>query len=90
MACDMPEPCKSPSVNSCQKRFLLTHEKFYHAPHPVVGVVLQVGDTDMHFFSRVSKQDPYFTVLEEDGTYKRLVELELAYEADCVAPPDPV
>ena len=80
---------KCPSPASCQKRFLWTHKKVDLALHPVVGLVLQVGDTDMHFFSRVSKQDPYFTVLEEDGTYKRLVELELACENDGVAPSYP-
>ena len=25
MACDMPDPCKLPSLDSCQKRFLWTH-----------------------------------------------------------------
>ena len=41
------------------------------------------------FFS-VSKQDACFTVVEEDGGDKRLVELELACKEDGVAPPDPV
>ena len=27
MACDMPEPCKFASLDSCQKRFLWTHKK---------------------------------------------------------------
>ena len=31
-----------------------------------------------------------FTAIEEDGGDERLVELELACEADGVAPPDPV
>ena len=47
MACDMPEPYKFPSLDSCQKRFLQTHEEVNLAPHPVVGLVLQVGDTEM-------------------------------------------
>ena len=38
----------------------------------------------------VSKQGPCFTGIEEDGGDKRLVQLELACEADGVAPPDPV
>ena len=46
MACDMPEPCKFPSLDSSLKRFLWTHKEAYLAPHPVVGLVLQVGDTE--------------------------------------------
>ena len=46
MACDMPEPCKFPSLDSCQKRFLWTHKEVDLAPHPVVGLVLQIGDTE--------------------------------------------
>ena len=34
MACDVPEPCKLPSLDSCQKRFLWTHKKADLAPHP--------------------------------------------------------
>ena len=41
VACDMPEPCKFLSLDSCQ-RFLWTHEEIDLAPHPVVGLVLQV------------------------------------------------
>ena len=58
VACDMPEPCKFPSPDSCQKRFLWTHKEVELAPHPVIGLVLpsrrygentqlQVGDTEM-------------------------------------------
>ena len=46
MACDMPEPCKFLSLDNCQKRFLWTHEGVDLAPHPVVGLVLQVGDAE--------------------------------------------
>ena len=46
VACDMPEPCKFPSLDCCQKRFLWTHKEIDLAPHPVVGLVLQLGDTD--------------------------------------------
>ena len=44
MACDMPEPCKFPSLDSCQKRFLWTHKEVDLAPQPVIFLVLQVGD----------------------------------------------
>ena len=66
VACDMCEPCKCPSLDSCQKRFLWTYKKVDLAPHPVVGLVLQAGDTEkfrhalgfesLDSFFRVSKQ----------------------------------
>ena len=46
VACDMPEPCKFPCLDSCQKRFLWTHTGIDLAPHPVVGLVLQVEDAE--------------------------------------------
>ena len=46
MGCDMPEPCKFPSLDSCQKRFPWTHKEADLAPHPAVGLVLQVGDAE--------------------------------------------
>ena len=51
-------------------------------PHPVVGLVLQVGDTekfpqalgfeslDPFFFFRISKLGPWFTAVEEDKLYE--------------------
>ena len=51
VACDMPEPCKFPSIDSCQRRFLWIHKEVHLAPHHVVGLVLQVGD--MEKFPRV-------------------------------------
>ena len=47
MTCDMPEPCKFPSVDSCQKRFMWTQKEVDLAPHPAVGRVLQVGDAEI-------------------------------------------
>ena len=62
----MPEPCKFPSLDSCQKRFLWTHKE--------VDFVLQVGDTEkfphvlgfetLDPFCRVSKQGSCFTAVE--------------------------
>ena len=46
VACDMPEPCKFQFFDSCQRRFLWTHKEADLAPHPVVGLVLQVGDAE--------------------------------------------
>ena len=100
MACDMPEPCKFPSLDSCQRRFLWTQEEVDLAPHAVVGLVLQVGDAKkfpLHLVSKtrilffgVSKQGPCFTATEEDGGDKSLVQLELACETEGVGPPDSV
>ena len=45
-ACGMPEPSKFPVLGSCQERFLWTHKGVDLAPHPVVGLVLQVGDAE--------------------------------------------
>ena len=81
MACDMPEPCKLLSLDSCQKKFLLTHKEVDLALHPVFGLVLQLGDMEKFphahdfesldpFFSFVcffSKKSPPFTAVEEDG-----------------------
>ena len=45
MVCDMPKPCKFPSLDNC-KRFLWAHKKVDLAPHPVVGLMLHVGDAE--------------------------------------------
>ena len=73
--CDMPEPCKFPSLDICSKRFLWTHNRADLVPHPVDGLVLQVGDVEkfpqalgfkgLDPFLRVSKQGPCFTAVEE-------------------------
>ena len=57
------------------------------ATHPVIGLMLQVGDTEkfphsfgfksLDPFFRVSKQGPCFTAVEEDGGDERLVEFKL-------------
>ena len=100
VACDMSEPCKFPSLDSCRKRFLWTHKQVDLAPPPFVGLVLQVGDAEkfpqaygfenLGPFFRVSTQGPCSIDIEEDGGGKRFVQLEFACEADDVAPPDPV
>ena len=75
MACDMPTPCKIPSLDSCQTRFLWTNKEVDIAPHSVIGLVLQDGDAEkfpqvlgfegLDLFFRVCKQGPRFT--EENG-----------------------
>ena len=56
MACDMPEPCTFPSRDSYQKRFLWTHKEVDLASHPVIGLVLQVGDSEMTGLMSVSNK----------------------------------
>ena len=84
MSCDMPEPCKFLSLDICQKSFLWSHKEVDLALHPVIGPVLQVGDTEKKFphalgfesldlFFRVSKQGTCFTAIEENGGGKRLM-----------------
>ena len=61
-----PETCKFPSLDTCQKRFLWTHEEVDLVLRPVVCLVLKVEDTEMFqyalgfqswiLFYRVSKQ----------------------------------
>ena len=46
VACGMPEPCKCLSLDSCQKKVPWTHKEVCLAPHPVVSLVFQVGDTE--------------------------------------------
>ena len=82
MACDMAEPCKLPSLDNCQKRFLWTHKEVDLALHQVIGLVLKA-----RILLSVSKQGPCFTAIGEDGGDKGLVELELACEADSAAMP---
>ena len=88
LACDMPEPRKCPSFDSYQKRFLRTHKEVDLAPHPVLGLVFQVGNAEKFSqsfrfkslgpFFRVSQQGPCFTAVEENGDVKRLGQLEPA------------
>ena len=44
----------------------------------------------LFFPSRVSKQGPFFKATKMDGGDKTPVQLEVACEADGLAPPDPV
>ena len=67
MACDTPEPCKLPSVDSCQKRFLWTHKDVDLAPHQVVGLVLQEGDAEK-FPQAVGLESPDpFLIVNKQG-----------------------
>ena len=90
----MPKPCKFSSLDSSQKRLPWTTRKVILL-NAVFGLMLQAGDAERFrqalgfkawiLFFRGSEQGSCFTAIEEEG-----VELELACEADGVAPPEPV
>ena len=61
VACDTPEPGKFPSLDNCQKRFLWTYMEVDLAPHPVFGLVLQVGDVEFPQSLGFESLDPYIT-----------------------------
>ena len=72
VVCDMPEPCKFPSLDICEKRFLWTHKEVDLAPYPVAGPLLRLGNTEkfphvLGFESLDSlflcKQGPCFTAV---------------------------
>ena len=71
MACDMSEPCKFPSLDSFQKRFLWTHKEVDLAPHPAVGLVIEVGDTGK--FPHALGFESLFSVAElhQSNTWER-------------------
>ena len=68
MESDKPKPLKFLSLARSQKEFLWTHKEVDLAPHPVVGLVLRVGDAkkfpqalgfeSLDPFLRVSEQGP--------------------------------
>lgn len=78
----VPEPCELSSLDSCQQRFLWADKGVDLAPHPVVGLLLQVGVAEkfphvvgfesLDSFFRVSKQDSCFTAVEEGGGRRQL------------------
>ena len=98
VVCNMPAPCKFLSLDSCHRRFLRTrklillHTQLFCAPSRRYRELSSCTHFQRleSFFSRSRKQGPSVTARENDGGDKRLVELQLACEADGVAPPDPV
>ena len=61
LACDMSELCKFPSRDSCQKRFLWTHKEVDLVPHPVFGLLPQVGDAEKFPWALgFESLDPFF------------------------------
>ena len=62
-----PEPCKFPSLDSCQKRLLRSSKEADLVPHPVVGLVLKVRDAER--FSKalgLERLDPLLRVSKQD------------------------
>ena len=97
MVYDMHEPCTSPSHDSYQKMFLRYHKKVDLAPHPVVGLVLQVGDAEkfpqalgFESLDPLQLSRVYVSQPQRRMEVTRLVRVELACETDGAALPDPV
>ena len=102
MARDMPEPCKFPPLDSCRKRFLWTHKEVALDPHPVVGLLLQVGDVgtfpptlvfeslDPLFFSESASRVHVSQPQREIEVARDLLQRELSCEVNGVAAPDHV
>ena len=98
VACDMPEPCKFPSFHSSRRGSCGPTRKLtsFRTRSLVLCSKWEIRRSFLRHlvpkawivFFRVSKQGPCFRAFEEDGGDERLVELELALEADGVAPPD--
>ena len=61
VACDMPEPCKFLSLDSCEKRSLRTHKEVNLATHPVSSLVLQIGDRESYLLRLVLKAGTFTT-----------------------------
>ena len=62
VACDMSKACKFSSLDSCQKWFLWTRKEVGLAPHPVVGLVLQVAAVEKFPHALGFKSlDPFFS-----------------------------
>ena len=88
MAYEMPGPCKFPSFDSCQKRFLLTTKNLILLRTQSLALcskweirrsfLMHLVSKSLDPFFRVGKQGPCFTAIEKNGGDKRLVELELA------------
>ena len=68
VSCDMPEPCKFLSLDSCQKRCLWINKEVDLAFVPQVGDVDKyphaLGFERLDPFFRVSKQGPFLTAME--------------------------
>ena len=100
VACDMPEPCRFPSLDSCLKRFLWTHKEVDLALPPVVGLVLQVGEVEKfppaHGFESldpflwVSKQGPCFTSWWQTTLFFRLKKIEEKKVPSCFPVNEPL
>ena len=92
MTIDMPEPCECPCLDCCQRRFLWANKDVDLAPHPVIGLVLLAGAVEKLFQALGFKAGMLFSksaswVHVEDGGAKRLVQLEIACDADGFASP---
>ena len=99
VACDMPEPCKFPSLGSARRGsrgptrkliLLRTQSCAQSRRYGEVSSCACFRKPGSFFFYIVSKQGPGFKAIEADKCDKRLLEFEPVCKADDVAQPDPV
>ena len=80
MTCDVPEPCKFPSLDSCQKRFLWIHKEVDLAPHPVVGDNSALHNEEEKMAAttpRLQQQGPLLPTLQRKGREDPVIQLRL-------------
>ena len=98
MACDMPELCEFPSLDSCPKRSLSTHKgpcfalgRWSCAPSGRREKFPQaLGFERLIPYLRVRKPCPASMAIKKDGDDKGLIQLGLVCKAGDVASPDPL
>ena len=71
-----------PSLDSCQKRFLWIHKEIDHAPHPDIGLVLQVGDAEKFPLALgFGSLDPFFFFFSESASRVHVSQQQRRIEA---------
>ena len=75
VARDIPEPCKFPCLDSCQKKLPWRHKEVDLAQQLIVGFVEKLAQSveSLNPFLRVSTQSSCFTATEENRGDRRLV-----------------
>ena len=83
VTCDMPEPCRFPSLDSSQKRFLWSHKEVDLAPHAVVSLLLPVGDARKFLQALCFKSlNPFFFLESASSVHVSLTWTRVAVTRD--------
>ena len=68
MECDMPVSCKFASFDNFQKSLLWTHKDADHALRRVLGLMLQIGDTQKFPHALAFKSQDHFSQSQQAGS----------------------